>query len=844
MRTLIPAAGRMALATVLLSSCAAVAQSVSLVKDGRSEHRIVLGTNASPSETFAAEELQTHVKACTGVELPIVVGTPTGDEPIIAVGFGEATADANKMDKMLELLGEQGFVLRTSGQNVVIAGGPQAGTLYGVYEFLEDYLGVRWYQKDVTVTPKTKNVTFPAIHRVEKPAFKIRDVSYRMLRRDPVHYVRMRLNRNGQLKDHPQGKGFSFRGTCHSYFSYVRPGEFFDEHPEYFSEIGGERFRAETQLCLTNPDLLDIVTQRMLERMKADPHHDQYNFSQMDYYNYCECDKCTAVNKKYGTLGGTQFWFVNKLAERTSKVYPDKLIGTLAYMYTEEPPKGMTMHENVAVWLCHMFPSCDSHPVRTCPLNADYKRRALAWSKICKHLYIWHYIVDFAHYYNPFPNFRAFADDLKLYKELGVESIYLQAMGHSGGGGEFSHLRGYLAAKLAWNPDEDLDALIRDFVHGYYGPAGEYIHEYITMLHDKVEDENIHMHLYTNPAQGYLPDEVLERAFRLFDKAEQAVKGDNDLLQRVRIAAMPLTYAHLFPRNGYKVGGGWLEWLGSMGTQRDAIRFVQRMRKHGFKTIREWGGDPEQMLMLAGMFNSRLRVETLKNDHLTVEVVPNLGGRALRIIHNATGECVTAYNNKRVLFFPFCGGVEARVGETFRFFGWMEPATIAHRGDNVITVTQETMDGSQLRKTFQLVEGKPQLKVAMTVTNPREKPAEVRLRSHLELDLGALAQTRVRFTSLSGKRVDKGMAKIIEGLREGEHYDDREAPNGSWTLSGTKGLSVTQSWDPGVVDYAWLYAYPDYLGQLDNEIWLKRKVLGPKESLTFHQTIEVAPTQK
>ena len=53
---------------------------------------------------------------------------------------------------------------------------------------------------------------------------------------------------------------------------------------------------------------------------------------------------------------------------------------SIAYTYTEQPPVGLELHPNVAVWLCHMFPSCDSHPIATCRLNADYCRRALAWS--------------------------------------------------------------------------------------------------------------------------------------------------------------------------------------------------------------------------------------------------------------------------------------------------------------------------------------------------------------------------------------------------------------------------------------------------------------------------------
>ncbi len=829
---------------VLACCCAmgSVRADVALVQGGQSNHQIVLRPEASPSEQFAAEELQQHIEACTGAKPAIVKEAPAQDVPMIVLGCGPVAAKLG-VTPSRDRLGQQGYVIKTVDPHIVIAGTPEVGTLYGVYQFLEDCLGVRWYAPAATKTPKTADVTIKPLDLLGKPAILIRAVSYRWPGRDAVFGARMRMNRNGQPSDHPQGVGYSFRGSCHSYFSFVRPGEFFRTHPEYFSEIGGERFGAETQLCLTNPDVLEIVTERMLKRMADESRHQQYNFSQMDYYNYCECDKCMAINKKYGTLGGTQFWFVNKLAERTSKVFPNKQIGTLAYMYTEEPPKGMTMHPNVAVWLCHMFPSCDSHPVETCPLNADYKRRALAWSKICNHLFIWHYIVDFAHYYNPFPNFRAMAADLKFYRDIGTESIYLQAMGHGGGGGEFSLLRGYLAAKLAWNPDQDLDALIADFLDGYYGAAGPYIHKYITMLHDKVTDENIHMHLYTNPAQGYLPDEIMARARELFDQAEQAVQNDEELLERVRVCRMPLTYAGMFPRNGYKIADGKLHWLGDIAPQRDAITFLNRMKKHGFRTIREWGGDPQQMLMLSGLFNSKVKVETIESDHLKVEIVPVLAGRALRVFDKASGQCVTAYNRKRVLMYPFCGGIENRIGETFRFYGWIEPATLTDRTERSATVKLRTMNDWVLERTVELAADKPELKVISKVTNPRDGEAELRLRGHIEFDLGDLKPTRVRFTDLNGKRIDKDMTQIIAGLREGEHYYDENAPAGEWTLSGTKGLAVTQRWDPKLVDFAWLYAYPDYLRQLEAEIWLKRKTLGPNESLTFEQTLEIRPAK-
>jgi len=479
--------------------CAAAAGEAHLVKDGASPYSIYVGASASPSEKRAAEELQAHFKACTGIELPIVDTPPEGEAPMIVLGCGPVAQGLGVAPKA-EDLGEQGYVIRTVAPHLVIAGTPAAGTMYGVYDFLETHLGVRWHAPGVTKTPALSELPLPERDGLVTPAFLWRHTSYAWPGRDAAFLAHQRSNHGSGGADHPYGIQHVHDGRAHSYFWYVSPSEFFDEHPEYFSEIGGERQRDETQLCLTNPDVLEITTERMLQRMADGPQYRQHNFSQRDYYDYCECDPCRAMNEQYGTDGGTQFWFVNQLAERTAKVYPDKLIGTLAYMYTEEPPKDLVMHPNVAVWLCHMFPSCDSHPIATCPHDANYKRRAIAWSKICSHLYIWHYCVDFAHYYNPFPNFHAMAQDMRFYKDIRVEGIYLQAMGHSGGGGEFSLLRPYYGMKLLWDPNQDADAVMRDFLQGYYGAAWKPIYQYIKLLQAKVDDDDIHMHLYTNPA--------------------------------------------------------------------------------------------------------------------------------------------------------------------------------------------------------------------------------------------------------------------------------------------------------------------------------------------------------
>jgi len=809
---------------------------------GADTHAIVLQPGASPSEKHAADEFQAFFKACTGNHIPVVDDPASTDRAMIVLGLGPVARSLG-VDPAPARLGDQGFVLRTAAPHIVIAGTPGAGTLHGVHRFLEEHFGVRWLAPGVTRTPAAGEVTVPGTDRVVQPAFKWRHTSYSWPGKDEDFQARVADNDGPAGEDSPTGAQISHDGRCHSYFRYVSPEEFFDEHPEYFSEIGGVRVREQTQLCLTHPDVLEIVTERMLRRMAERPHDLQHNFSQMDYYNYCQCPRCTELNRRYGTSGGTQFWFVNQLAERIARVYPHKLVGTLAYTYTEEPPQGMTMHPNAAVWLCHMYPSCDSHPIAVCPRNATFRRRAEAWSRICSHLYMWHYVTDFTHYYNPFPNFRAMSADMRFYRDLGVEGIYLQGMGNSGGGGEFSLLRPYYGMKLLWDPDQDPELLRREFLQGTYGAAWEPIETYIELLHDKVQDDGIHMHLYTNPAMGYLTDDILAEAGRLFDQAEAAVSADPELLERVRVARMPLVYARMFPRNGYEIRDGRIAWRSELASVAEMDAFFQRMQDHGFQAVREQAGDPDTMMLQYLLMKVEPRVRTLASKHLRVDAVPLLAGRALRITHLPTGRDVTAYDTRQSLFFPFCGGLEDRVGEGFPPYGWAEPSFVLWSTGRQLATLLFTVDGFNVLRTMTLDPDEPILRVETRLTNPKDRTETVRLRSHLELSLGDLRSTRVRFTNLDGAPVDEDMTGVIDGLREGVRYFEGETPAGSWTFSGGKGLEVTQRFDNEELEYTWLYAYPEDLNELEIELWARRAELAPGESVSITQEIEVRPAE-
>ncbi len=811
----------------------------SITKDS---HCVQVDDGASASETTAADELRSLLSEIFGEEQPFCDEDGAQERAKIVVGTG-TSAKALGAEPSEEELGEQGYLMRTIPPHLVIAGTPGAGTMYGVHRFLENVAGVRWYAPGVTHVPSSSEIPVPESDRIFKPAFLWRDVSYNWPGADDAFHTHMTENRGDGLPEDPYGLQYAFDRTCHSYFSFINPNDYFDEHPEYFSEIGGKRVREETQLCLTNPEVLDIVTEKMLARMADMPHVRQHNFSQMDHYNYCECDACRAINEQYGTSGGTQYWFVNELAKRTSEVYPDKQISTLAYMYTEEPPQNLEMHPNVTVWLCHMFPSCDSHPIETCPLNADYKRRVQTWSQITDHLNIWHYITDFTHYYVPFPNFDAIASDLRFYRDVGVEGLYLQGMGHGGGGGEWSLLRPYYAMHLLWNPDLDPKALRRDFLEGYYGDAGEPLETYVELLQSKVRDDDIHMHLYTNPAQGYLTDDILAKAHAAFDEAEELVKDDEELLERVKVARMPLTYVQMFPYNGNTIEDGHVKWLSDIADWAQVQEFFERMEAHDFRTVREQSGDRASMEMLYFLMASDPIIHTIENSHLAIEIVPNLGARLLRIIHKASDECITAWNVKRGLFYPFNGGLDDRIGGIIPF-GWVEPGSIVDQDNGYFATKQSTLNGFDLKREVTLDENEAAFTIRTTVSNPSENTLLCRYREHIEFDLGAIRSTSVSFKARSGATVNQDMDEVLERMREGIRFNDQDVPEGGWTFRGDKGLKVEESFDDTEVDYAWIYSFPESLNELESEVAIKARDLEPGESIVFERRFEISPVSR
>lgn len=524
-------------------------QALTLTERGKpAQYTIVIPAAASPSQKYAAEELKNFTEQMTGVELPVI----TDDKPLPerAVLLGQ-TKYTDKLCGSIDLkaLGDDGFTLKTSGKHICIIGSNVRGTLYGVYELLEKYGGCRWYSSWHSKIPKLDKWEIPELDDTQIPAFALREPFWfdmfngDFAARNKVNGNRMHLTEKHGGHSYRFGGGL---GSCHTFARLCPVDKYFDTHPEYFSEIDGKRIKNHTQLCLTNPDVLKIVTSNVLERIRKDPGASFYGVSQNDWYNYCTCPKCKAIDDAEGSHAGTMIAFVNKVAEAVEKEFPDVIIETLAYQYTRKPPKTIKPRHNVMPCLCTI--ECDfSYPLARGAFkeNRNFVDDIRGWSNISPSLYIWDYTTDFHSYIMPFPNVLALQENVKFFQTNSVSYVFEQGA-YQGRHGDFAELKAWLLAKWLWNPDLPQEELLQDFFNGYYGAAAPYVRTYFDALHSFYRNEaDKPLRIFNDIKHIHIPDEFFDRAAILWQHAEEAVKDDPQYLYNVRMGAIPVLYARL-----------------------------------------------------------------------------------------------------------------------------------------------------------------------------------------------------------------------------------------------------------------------------------------------------------
>ena len=710
----------------------------SLVPQAMQGWTIVTAEDAIPSEKYAAEEFQALFQQAAGIELPIVPKSQPSKNIYIGPG---AEMKSSSVDFSVEDLGEEGLRIRVTPENIAIAGGRPRGTLYGVYEFMERYAGIRFLTHDHTYIPEKKNWKIPAGDFTYIPPFAFRWSYYKENADYPEFAARLRVN----TTPHDEKYGGVCRQSLisHSLHAYLPVEKYGKEHPEYFALVDGirklEMWGGGPEPCVSNPEVIEIVAQNVIAGLDQHPGMQNISVSQNDNDAYCRCANCEAINQREGTTMGSHLAFVNAVAERVEKAHPGVMVGTLAYWYTRKPPKTIQPRANVQIQLCSIE-CCTLHPIDdpTCEKNREFCRDMEEWGKICDNIWVWNYNTNFRYYDLPFPNLRVISPNVQYFLKNHAKGLFMQANGN-GNTGELCDLRNYVMARCIWNPALDSWDLAKEFCRLHYGKAAKTMVRYLTYVHDNAEEAGFDPTCFPQPFEVGMTPKSAKKIYGMFQKALS--QAENEAVRnRVEKASIASLRAVLETAGVYDVQNGILR-VRYPEKYGDVVgRYKELTKKHNETRAEEWEPIDHYYQILDRATIQGFPARKLENASWSLTVLPEENGKIIELRHKAGRRDLLMPAGYRSLRNAFEYLTFQEIG--VQGFGAGDPAafTVETSGTSV-HLTKSLADGSLLERYIRLTDDQPDaVEFETRITHQGDEAKIYQFRIHPELFTGTVTQ--------------------------------------------------------------------------------------------------------
>ena len=246
-------------------------------------------TNAPEWIKKGARILQSYVFKLTEVELPIYLDSyPLRTKGKIVVG------DCFRDDVKEVKYDNDEYYFEIKGHNVFFNGGKR-GVLYGVYTFLEKYLGFRFFSADVERILYHRRIDLNDLQERYNPPFEYRELCD-WNAWDPDFSVKSKINGNFVRKlreEDGYSVGFAggFKGLVHTFSKLINPAKYYKVEPELYAFDG--KVRNPNGLCLTNDATVDTIVKESINWLKEEKDPSLLSISINDAnMTYCRCEKC------------------------------------------------------------------------------------------------------------------------------------------------------------------------------------------------------------------------------------------------------------------------------------------------------------------------------------------------------------------------------------------------------------------------------------------------------------------------------------------------------------------------------------------------------------------------
>jgi len=504
---------------------------VSLVKDGKPMASIV-----AASRQTGAHDLQLFIKVATGAELPIVKEVPDG--PAIVLGDCDQAAalglDSTKLPP-------EGFVIKTGADRVYIVGqnsGRSAdGQQWGVNDFLERFVGVRWYHPPATEDgqeigrsiPEFKDLVVPSVWIEDAPVFRKREIWPPMsspwngsgIQLGPLHtFLRSGNSWPIALRVHQPN------WPNYEELKKSRPGVY------QLRKDGTRQFEV---ICYGHPDTLKTYLEGIQNHLDGKkPRYAPISgkaitVSPYDVELSCYCEHCRKLwddqAGQYGGASKVMATFVDRLAREVKKRWPkeDFTIIYLPYLNYTTAPVGVKFPDNVEVQLCGM-------PGLAAYKEPDIRKAEQAnidrWIKATgRPIQNWHYCCWPAHKTAAAYQYPHVVKQFYLENRDKTVGTFINGTGNHW---PRQHISLYCWLKVLWNPKFDVDAAIDEFCRRMYGPAASTMRELVRLQTDGWEKSQWPGGRFS-PKGVYdasFPPETIANIKKLYSEATAQAKGD------------------------------------------------------------------------------------------------------------------------------------------------------------------------------------------------------------------------------------------------------------------------------------------------------------------------------
>jgi len=372
----------------------------------------------------------------------------------------------------------------------------ESGLNHVIYTYLNDNLGYRWViPGDIGFCPPGAEHGIQAMAKEYTLPYL---VATQQWGESPQWHTRMRRITDRQIE------------VFHIWHKIIPPDKYFSVHPEYFALIDGNR--QPYQLCTSNRHVIDLFIDYYIKYFEKNPHLDAASISPEDYFNFCQCDKCRALDKVDGSLTDRLVYFFNKVIEGVNKKYPDKKLAFYAYLNYTAPPVQVTVNKNLMPVVCHTpWEFCHNHPIadKNCAANRKFREILSRWAEISPEVYVREYYGHFL-WYGFWPILHAIEQDSAYFREIGIKGVISESHEHWGCAGWVLYGAGcYLAGS-----DKPYETLVNDYCKALYPVSSKQVSEFI------IEMEKVTAGVPCRRMDLALTNKNIEKLYTLVDKID------------------------------------------------------------------------------------------------------------------------------------------------------------------------------------------------------------------------------------------------------------------------------------------------------------------------------------